>query len=129
MMENISTASTVSPFLDKTRWVSENEHAFSLRDNFPISEGHTLIIPKRTVRSIFELTDREVNACWELLKTEKTSLEKKLQPNGFNIGINDGPIAGQTILHAHIHIIPRFEGDHPNPRGGIRAVIPDKADY
>ena len=118
-----------SPFSDQVRWKSENEFAFSLRDNFPVTKGHTLIVPKRTVSSVFELSDDEMIACWQLVKREKIALEKELRPDGFNIGVNDGSVAGQTISHAHIHLIPRFKGDHPNPRGGVRAIIPSKADY
>lgn len=117
------------PFSDQTRWRSENEFAFSLRDHFPVSKGHTLIVPKRFVSSVFELSDEEMMACWELLKREKVSLERELRPDGFNVGVNDGSVAGQTISHAHIHLIPRFKGDHPNPRGGVRGIIPGKADY
>lgn len=119
----------MSPFLDETRWVSENERAAALRDGFPISEGHTLIVPKREVSSIFDLDEEEVLACWRLLLEEKERLQLKLKPDGFNIGVNIGAAAGQTVFHAHIHLIPRYEGDHPHPRGGVRAVIPGKASY
>lgn len=122
-------ADETSPFADRTRWKNENDFAFSLRDNFPVSRGHTLIIPKRAVASIFELSAEELMACWALLKTEKNALQNELHPDGFNIGINDGAVAGQTIWHAHIHLIPRYQGDHPNPRGGVRAIIPGKGDY
>lgn len=120
---------SASPFLDPSRWISQNEFAVALRDEYPVSRGHTLIVPKRVVGSLFDLSEREVAACWDLLKKEKERLDNELSPDAYNIGVNNGPAAGQTIAHAHIHLIPRFKGDHPSPRGGIRAVIPDKADY
>lgn len=120
---------TESPFLNKQLWVSENESAFALPDSYPVTKGHTLIVPKRTVLSIFELTEREILDCWRLLAAEKKRLETALQPDGFNVGVNVGSCAGQTVPHAHIHLIPRYYGDNPNPRGGIRAVIPHRADY
>ena len=118
-----------SPFDDHKRWISENTFAFAIRDNFPVSPGHTLVIPKRRVASVFELREEEFSYCWQLVQQEKDRLASELNPDGFNIGINDGEAAGQTVSHAHIHIIPRFKGDHPEPRGGVRAVIAGKASY
>lgn len=118
-----------SPFLDSARWINQNEFAVAIRDIFPVSPGHTLIVPKRLVASPFELSDREFQGCWALLLLERARLDTELKPDGYNIGINVGRIAGQTIDHAHIHLIPRFAGDHPQPRGGVRAVIPGKASY
>jgi diadenosine tetraphosphate (Ap4A) HIT family hydrolase len=118
-----------SPFFDRQFWINENDSAFVLRDRYPVSKGHTLVVPKRAVTSFFELTEREIVDCWRLLELEKKKLEDELSPDGFNIGINDGEAAGQTILHAHMHLIPRYRGDCPNPRGGVRGVIPGKADY
>lgn len=118
-----------SPFLDKTAWIKENDSAVALPDSYPVTEGHTLIVPKRLVVSIFDLTDKEILDCWRLLVSEKIRLETALKPDGFNVGINVGSCAGQTVPHAHIHLIPRYHGDHPNPRGGVRAVIPDRTDY
>jgi len=115
--------------MNKSRWKLENAFAFSIADGFPVSEGHTLIIPKRAVISLFELNDDEFLGCWDLVRREKQALESTLQPDGFNVGVNDGEFAGQTIFHAHIHLIPRFRGDHPNPRGGVRGIFPTKADY
>lgn len=119
----------ISPFLDQSRWLSQNDYAFSVRDNFPVSEGHTLIVPKALVSSVFELSDTEIAACWKLLRQEREKLVKMFSPSGFNVGVNDGESAGQTVPHAHIHLIPRYLGDHPNPRGGVRGIIPGKADY
>jgi diadenosine tetraphosphate (Ap4A) HIT family hydrolase len=122
---------TESPFLDRSRWAMENDLAFAFIDNFPVSPGHTLIIPKRIVASVFELEADEISACWSLLATQRAHLQATLNPSpqAFNVGINDGAVAGQTVAHAHIHLIPRYLGDHPNPRGGIRAVIPGKGSY
>lgn len=120
---------TQSPFLDRNLWTNENDSAFALLDQYPVSRGHTLIVPKRIVVSLFELTEEEMTDCWRLLQIERSKLQLKLAPDGFNVGINIGAAAGQTIFHAHIHLIPRFQGDSPNPRGGVRAVVPGKADY
>lgn len=120
---------TSSPFLDPQKWISENELAAALRDTYPVSPGHTLIVPKRIVASFFDLTEKELTACWALLLKERERLDGDLQPAGYNVGINIGATAGQTVYHAHIHLIPRFDGDHPNPRGGVRGVIPGKAQY
>jgi diadenosine tetraphosphate (Ap4A) HIT family hydrolase len=121
---------TQSPFIANNHlWLNENSFAFSISDTFPVTKGHTLVVPKRTVSSIFELTESELLDCWRLLKSEKARLEAMLSPDGFNVGANIGEFAGQTISHAHIHLIPRYRGDNPNPRGGIRAVIPGRADY
>lgn len=118
-----------SPLLDQSAWVNENESAAALRDAFPVSPGHTLIVPKRSVSSVFDLSDKELLDCWRLLRAESERLLSSLSPEGFNIGINVGEAAGQTIEQAHIHLIPRFRGDVPSPRGGVRGVIPKKASY
>ena len=122
---------TPSPFHDRVRWIAENELAFAIRDIYPVSLGHTLVIPKRLVVSVFDLNAKETSACWALLAEQREHLRHSLspRPDAFNIGINDGAVAGQTVAHAHIHLIPRFTGDHPDPRGGIRAVIPGKGPY
>ena len=117
-----------SPFLNKKK-IIENENAFAIYDGFPVSKGHVLVIPKRVVAEIFDLNDEEYSSCFSLVKDVKKILEEKFNPDGFNIGINNGEKAGQTIFHAHIHVIPRYSGDVDNPRGGIRHVIPGKGDY
>jgi len=86
-------------------------------------------MPKRHVASFFELTPKEVEACMLLIKEEQALLDKEFTPDGYNIGVNVGPAAGQSILHVHIHIIPRYKGDVENPQGGVRHVIPKKAHY
>lgn len=115
--------------LPLSRIVGQNEHAVWIRDGFPVSPGHSLVIPKRHIGSFFEATDIERQALLALLDEAKAAAEAEFHPDGFNIGINDGVAAGQTVPHLHIHLIPRFNGDIADPRGGVRWVIPDKADY
>jgi diadenosine tetraphosphate (Ap4A) HIT family hydrolase len=115
--------------LPKARVVEQNDAAVAIRDAFPVSPGHTLIIPIRHVGSFFETTAAERNAMLELLDLARERLATELAPAGFNIGMNDGFAAGQTVAHVHLHLIPRFIGDLEDPRGGVRWVLPDKADY
>jgi diadenosine tetraphosphate (Ap4A) HIT family hydrolase len=115
--------------LDSSRIIASNDHAVAIRDGFPVSEGHTLIIPKRHIASLFEATAEEQAALLELLGLARQKLQEELKPDGFNIGINDGATAGQTVMHLHIHLIPRYAGDQPDPRGGVRWIFPDKAAY
>jgi len=103
--------------------------ALALRDAYPISPGHTLIIPRRHIASFFELTADERADLLTLLDQARAGLDAECHPDAYNIGINDGPAAGQTISHLHIHLIPRYTGDQPDPRGGVRWIFPDKADY
>lgn len=107
----------------------DSELAFSARDTYGVSPGHTLVIPKRHVASFFELTPEEVADCMKLINEEKKNIDEQFSPNGYNIGVNIGPAAGQSIFHVHIHIIPRYEGDVENPQGGVRHVIAKKAHY
>ena len=108
----------------------ENKLAYASYDTYPVSEFHCLIIPKRHVKDYFELTNDEVIACYELIKKIKEEiLLKDPSVKGFNIGSNVGKIAGQSVLHCHIHLIPRREGDVENPQGGVRSVIPLKQHY
>ena len=109
--------------------VIENEYAFAIFDKFPVSNGHLLIIPKLHCNSYFNLDIEIRNACWDIVNHGKQLLEKMYSPSGYNIGININEAAGQTIPHAHIHLIPRYTGDVSNPRGGVRGVIPLKQDY
>lgn len=103
--------------------------AYATRDTYPVSPGHTLIIPRRHCASFFELTPEEMAACMELLVAEQRALEAETKPDGYNVGVNVGRAAGQSIHHVHIHLIPRYAGDHPRPQGGVRQVLPAKADY
>ena len=111
------------------RLVTTCTYTQTVRDGFPVSLGHTLIITKRHLSSYFELSQEEVAALHNALLTAKNDLDKQYSPDGYNIGINDGAAAGQTIMHLHIHIIPRYIGDTKDPRGGIRYIFPDKARY
>ena len=106
-----------------------NEAAIALWDSYPVSEGHALVVPRKHVATLFELGKPEYQLLWELVAEVRAAITKELQPDGFNIGVNDGPAAGQTVPHAHIHIIPRRFGDVADPRGGVRWVIPEKAKY
>jgi len=111
------------------RIVASNALAIVIRDGFPVSPGHTLIILRRHASSFFGITDDERNALLALLNQEKEALDQQMHPSGYNIGINDGSDAGQTVPHLHIHLIPRFHGDRADPRGGVRWIFPEKADY
>jgi diadenosine tetraphosphate (Ap4A) HIT family hydrolase len=115
--------------LPKERIVAQNDLALVIRDGFPVSPGHTLVTPRRHVASFFEITPQERSAMFELLENAKRELDKEFAPAGYNIGINDGQAAGQTVMHLHMHLIPRYTEDLPDPRGGVRWVIPEKADY
>ena len=117
-------------FCKDARGVSLNsELAYSARDSYAVSPGHTLVIPRRHVASFFDLTPEEINACMALITEERNLLDEKFKPDGYNIGVNVGPAAGQSILHVHIHVIPRYQGDVENPQGGVRHVIPKKGHY
>ena len=122
----------LSPFLvgkETRELIVETATVFSFYDKFPVSKGHSLIVPKRLVSNYFDLTLKEQTACWIVANKVKTILQEKYNPDGFNVGININEDAGQTIWHCHIHIIPRYKGDVEKPRGGIRGVIPSKKEY
>lgn len=126
-----NTTLCACPFcnLDNSRIIQANTHAFAIFDGYPVSPGHSLIIPKRHISSFFEATREEQTAIFDLLAVMRAALQKEHNPDGFNIGINDGSAAGQTVMHLHIHLIPRYAGDMPDPRGGVRWIFPDKAAY
>lgn len=115
--------------LPKARVLDANSTGIVIRDGFPISPGHTLVIPRAHVGSLFEITHQQFSDLHELLHRAKESLQAEFAPDGYNIGINDGAAAGQTVPHLHIHLIPRYAGDQPDPRGGVRWIFPDKANY
>jgi diadenosine tetraphosphate (Ap4A) HIT family hydrolase len=125
------TAELTCPFcsLPQGRIVDQNEHAVWIRDAYPISPGHSLVIPKRHVMSFFETSEAEKVALLALLDSAKAAVQSEFNPDAFNVGINDGAAAGQTVPHLHVHLIPRFKGDVPDPRGGVRWLMPEKADY
>lgn len=107
----------------------ESDHGRVIRDGFPISKGHTLVVPKVHIASFNDLDSETQAALWKLVAEVRKRLTEELHPDGFNIGLNDGEAAGQTVMHAHIHVIPRWNDDVPDPRGGVRWIIPDKARY
>lgn len=109
--------------------IAENDLCFAIRDEFPVSMGHTLIIPKRHVADYFELTEAEVAAMQAMLKEVKFLLDTELTPDGYNVGINVNAAAGQTVFHVHMHLIPRYVGDVEYPKGGVRGVIPARQKY
>jgi diadenosine tetraphosphate (Ap4A) HIT family hydrolase len=115
--------------LPHARILGENAHAVWIRDGFPVSPDHSLVIPRRHLASFFDATNEERLALLQLLDQAKAAADAEFHPDGYNIGINDGAAAGQTVPHLHLHLIPRFQGDLPDPRGGVRWVIPDKAEY
>tara|TARA_B100001540_G_C15538229_1_gene520156 strand:- start:349 stop:750 length:402 start_codon:yes stop_codon:yes gene_type:complete len=111
-------------------YIFENDLCFSTFDPYPVSELHVLIIPKRHIRNYFELSNDEILACNKIISLCRNKIEKMDQTiKGFNIGTNCGKVAGQSIDHCHIHLIPRREGDVKNPQGGVRGVIPSKQHY
>tara|TARA_Y100000389_G_scaffold149202_1_gene148488 strand:- start:840 stop:1238 length:399 start_codon:yes stop_codon:yes gene_type:complete len=116
--------------VNKSGVTEENNFAYASYDSYPVTNHHCLIIPKRHIKNYFELTDQELEACNHLIKTMKVIIETKdSSVKGFNIGTNSGKTAGQSIMHCHIHLIPRREGDVENPQGGVRSVIPLKQHY
>lgn len=118
------------PFCESARsCLAENDDAFAILDRHPVALGHTLVIPKLHVATIFDLPRDAYSACFLLLKEVKSLIEREYHPQGVNVGVNCGSAAGQTVEHAHIHLIPRYSGDVENPRGGVRNVIPGKGDY
>jgi diadenosine tetraphosphate (Ap4A) HIT family hydrolase len=106
-----------------------SEHAFVVDDAFPVTRGHTLVIPRRHAADFFDLTREETAALIQLLWEARSRLDASLKPSGYNVGVNVGQAAGQTVLHVHVHLIPRYSGDVPDPTGGVRAVIPGKGPY
>ena len=107
----------------------ESATAFSFFDKYPVNKGHILVVPKRVVANYFDLSVKEQTACWIMVNKVKEELQKRFNPDGFNVGININEDAGQTISHCHIHVIPRYKGDVAEPRGGVRGVIPSKKSY
>lgn len=114
---------------DKKEYIAENELAFAIYDHFPVNKGHVLIIPKRHFENFFDATKEEVCAIYDLMHRVKSIINKELKPDGYNVGINIGYDAGQTIMHLHVHLIPRCKGDVENPRGGIRKFKKNLVDY
>ena len=115
--------------LDEKNYELENEYAIARFDDFPVNKGHLEVITKRHIKDWWETTPEEKLAVFELLDKAKEIIESKYNPDGYNIGMNLGKSAGQTVMHLHVHLIPRYVGDVANPRGGVRGVIPERKNY
>ena len=115
--------------LSKEQIILENELALAFYDKYPVQQGHMLIIPKRHAPTYFDATPEEIAAIHQLAHEGKAWLDKKFQPQGYNLGVNIGYYGGQTVMHLHLHLIPRYPGDIEDPRGGIRKAIPNLVPY
>ncbi len=115
--------------LKREKIIFENDLAFAILDNYPVTKGHALIISKRHFESYFDASVAELVAIDDALKNVKKILDDSIHPDGYNLGVNQGRASGQSVMHLHVHLIPRSFGDTPNPRGGVRGVFPDKQDY
>jgi diadenosine tetraphosphate (Ap4A) HIT family hydrolase len=111
------------------RFTCENTVAVAFHDGYPVSPGHLLIVPRRHVADFFSLTEQEQAGLWSLLPAAKLVLDDSCHPAAYNVGMNVGQAAGQTVAHVHVHLIPRYDGDVVDPRGGVRWVLPERADY
>ena len=109
--------------------IARNESAIAVFDTYPVSPGHALVLPLRHVATIWDLNAAEYDDCFRLVRAVQPLLAARFSPDGFNVGANCGEAAGQSVWHAHLHVIPRYQGDTPNPRGGVRHVIPLKGSY
>ena len=109
--------------------LAESRHALAIRDRYPVSSGHTLVIPKAHAGTLFALSAEIQADIWRLVAKLREDLRSQFNPDGFNVGLNDGQAAGQTVQHTHVHLIPRYDGDVVDPRGGIRRVVPEHAAY
>jgi diadenosine tetraphosphate (Ap4A) HIT family hydrolase len=121
-----------SPFLERPEsdWIASDELAFAILDSYPVSPGHALVVPRRVIATWFEASSEERQAIFDLVDEVKRLLDARTPaPDGYNIGINCGEAAGQTVMHLHVHVIPRYRGDVPDPTGGVRHVIPGKGNY
>jgi len=117
------------PFCSWENAVLRNEFAYARWDGYPVSPGHLLVIPYRHVADYFELAEEEKEGIWQLIDKARDLLREGHSPDGFNVGFNSGAVAGQTVFHAHVHLIPRYVGDSKDPQGGVRGVIPSKQRY
>jgi len=120
-----------SPFLDvpKSGWLASNEVSFAIADAYPVTSGHSLVVPHRLIGTWWEASAKERSGLWALVDVVKERLDAEYRPDGYNVGFNSGPAAGQTVAHLHIHVIPRHAGDVVDPRGGIRNVMPGRGNY
>ena len=120
-----------SPFFDvpQTEWIAANRSAFAIWDGYPVSPGHALVVSRRLISDWWEATPDERTDIFDLVDTLRDTITELHGPDGFNVGFNAGPSAGQTVDHLHVHVIPRFVGDVPDPRGGLRNVIGARGNY
>lgn len=120
-----------SPFLQipSKDWIDYNEYAFAIWDGYPVNPGHVLVVPFREVRDWFEALPHEQTAIMQLVNRVKTDIDSTHRPDGYNVGFNVGDAGGQTVFHLHVHVIPRYNGDMEDPRGGVRHVIPERGNY
>ncbi len=109
--------------------ILENERAKAFYDKYPVQKGHLLIVPKTHVETYFDASSEDIFAIHDLLKEGKELIDKTFAPDGYNIGVNVGSFGGQTVMHLHFHLIPRYKGDIEDPRGGIRKAIPNLVPY
>lgn len=128
-MNDDNTSRCIFCTIQPEKMIAQNDLCFAMKDDFPVSAGHVLIIPKRHVADYFDLTDEEIAAMQTMMRDIKSRLDAELSPDGYNIGVNVNAAAGQTVFHVHMHLIPRYAGDVPEPRGGVRGVIPEKKEY
>lgn len=119
----MSQAESVFSQIPHDQWIAQNSAVFAIFDAHPASPGHALIIPRRAVASWFDATQDEVTGALGLLRTVKKLIDDRFSPDGYNVGFNDGVAAGQTVFHAHLHLIPRYSGDVEKPAGGIRHAV------
>lgn len=120
------------PFCDRLAegdLVAQNDLAVAFVDRYPLNPGHTLIVPRRHEPDFLALTEAEHSAVWRLVPQVRAYVDARYHPHGYNLGVNAGAAAGQTVWHAHLHVVPRYEGDVADPRGGIRWILPDRARY
>ncbi len=115
--------------IPKDRIILSNDRAVAIFDRYPVNPGHMLIIPKRHFDDFFDASDEEIQSITELVRLCRELLDKTYHPDGYNIGVNCGRVAGQTVMHMHVHLIPRYTGDVEDPKGGVRGVIPEKRIY
>src|SRR5215469_7082148 len=122
---------SVSPFLaiPDSQWLAANESAFAIPDRYPVTPGHALVVARRPIATWWDTTDEERGDILRLVDEVKGLLDARFRPDGYNIGINIGAAAGQTVGHLHVHVMPRYQGDVPDPRGGVRHILPGKGNY
>lgn len=115
--------------IDESRIIEAAREAYAVLDAYPVSQGHTLICTRRHIESVFELSMSEITEIIALVQSAKHRLDREYRPTGYNVGVNVGRDAGQTVMHVHVHVIPRYPGDLADPTGGVRNIFPGKGRY